>query len=224
MFETTYHFDKWKEDKEGEYFKILGKFDIDFTNEILLARTTEMKSKRFNEQPYNYANNKASVVNNVYHAIEDADNYAGQPNAEMFDAYRYNDDDRFIKFRKVAEWFELDKTKNQTWKFHDQKPNQQLMFHIDNLPGEPRKERIESKEFKYARDKTRFLVFLADWGRADISIWQSYTYTMESRRSCYLGMVNVTTCNMEWFMEKKTCITNYRYCNRKDLAKNKRRK
>ena len=114
MFETTYHFDKWKKDKEGEYFKILGKFDIDFTNEILLARTTEMKSKRFNEQPYNYANNKASVVNNVYHAIEDADNYAGQPNAEMFDAYRYNDDDRFIKFRKVAEWFELDKTKNQT--------------------------------------------------------------------------------------------------------------
>ena len=91
MFETTYHFDKWKEDKEGEYFKILGKFDIDFADEIELARTTEMKSKRFNEQPYNYANNKASVVNNVYHAIEDADNYAGQPNAEMFDAYRYND-------------------------------------------------------------------------------------------------------------------------------------
>ena len=36
-----------------------------------------MKSKRFNER-YNYANNKASVVNNVYHAIEDADNYAGR--------------------------------------------------------------------------------------------------------------------------------------------------
>ena len=177
MFETTYHFDKWKEDKEGEYFKILGKFDIDFADEIELARTTEMKSKRFNEQPYNYANNKASVVNNVYHAIEDADNYAGQPNAEMFDAYRYNDDDRFNKFRKVAEWFELDKTKNQTWKFHDQKPNQQLMFHIDNLPGEPRKERIESKEFKYARDKTRFLVFLADWEPGQIFQFGNHIHT-----------------------------------------------
>ena len=177
MFETTYHFDKWKEDKEGEYFKILGKFDIDFTDEIKLARTTEMKSKRFNEQPYNYANNKASVVNNVYHAIEDADNYAGQPNAEMFDAYRYNDDDRFIKFRKVAEWFELDETKNQTWKFHDQKPNQQLMFHIDNLPGEPRKERVESKEFKYARDKTRFLVFLADWEPGQIFQFGNHIHT-----------------------------------------------
>ena len=105
----------------------------------------------------------------------------------MFDAYRYNDDDRFIKFRKVAEWFELDKTKNQTWKFHDQKPNQQLMFHIDNLPGEPRKERIESPDFKYARDKTRFLVFLADWVWSDISIWQSYTYTMEKQEKLLLG-------------------------------------
>ena len=122
MFENTYHFDKWKKDKEGEFFKIIDiKFDIDFTDEIELARTTDMKSKRFNEQPNNYANNKASVVNNVYHAIEDADNYAGFFDAEMFDAYRYNDDDRFIflRFRKVAEWFELDKNKNQTWKFHD---------------------------------------------------------------------------------------------------------
>ena len=36
------------------------------------------------------------------------------PDAEMFDAYRYNDDNRFINFRRIAEWFELDKTKNQT--------------------------------------------------------------------------------------------------------------
>ena len=70
MFETTYHFDKWKEDKEGEYFKILGKFDIDFTNEILLARTTEMKSKRFNEQPYNYANNKCLMHTDIMMMID----------------------------------------------------------------------------------------------------------------------------------------------------------
>ena len=33
MFETTYHFDKWKEDKEGEYFKILGKFCLLYTSD-----------------------------------------------------------------------------------------------------------------------------------------------------------------------------------------------
>ena len=176
MFEN-YHFNKWKEDKEGDYFKVVGQFDIDFTKEIELVRTIEMKTKRFNEQPYTYSNNKASNIDGVYHALEDADNYAGQPDAEMFDAYKYKDDERFINFRKVAEWFEFDKDKPSTWKFHDQKPNQQLMFHIDNLPGEPRKERIESKDFKFARDKTRFLVFLEDWEPGQIFQFGNYVHT-----------------------------------------------
>ena len=81
MFEN-YHFNKWKDDKEGDYFKVVGQFDIDFTKEIELVRTIEMKTKRFNEQPYTYSNNKASNIDGVYHALEDADNYAGQPDAE----------------------------------------------------------------------------------------------------------------------------------------------
>ena len=43
MFEN-YHFNKWKEDKEGDYFKVVGQFDIDFTKEIELVRTIEMKT------------------------------------------------------------------------------------------------------------------------------------------------------------------------------------
>ena len=37
------------------------------------------------------------------------------------------------------------------------------MYHIDNLPGEPRMSRIKSEDFKYAKDKVRFLVFLENW-------------------------------------------------------------
>ena len=107
-----YHFNKWTKDKEGEFFKIIGRFDCNFTKEISLVRKTRMKTKRFNEQPYTYANNKASTIDGVYHALEDADNYAGQPDAEMFDAYRYNDDYKFPIFRRVAEWFELNKKKD----------------------------------------------------------------------------------------------------------------
>ena len=172
-----YHFNKWTKDKEGEFFKIIGRFDCNFTKEISLVRKTRMKTKRFNEQPYTYANNKASTVDGVYHALEDADNYAGQPDAEMFDAYRYNDDYKFPIFRKVAEWFELNKKKEQTWKFHDQKPNQQLMYHIDNLPGEPRMSRIQSVDFKYAKDKVRFLVFLQNWEPGQIFQFGNYVHT-----------------------------------------------
>ena len=172
-----YHFNKWTKDKEGEFFKIIGRFDCNFTKEISLVRKTRMKTKRFNEQPYTYANNKASTVDGVYHALEDADNYAGQPNAEMFDACRYNDDYKFPIFRRVAEWFELNKKKEQTWKFHDQKPNQQLMYHIDNLPGEPRPSRINSPDFKYAKDKVRFLVFLQHWEPGQIVQFGNYVHT-----------------------------------------------
>ena len=172
-----YHFNKWTKDKEGEFFKIIGRFDCNFTKEISLVRKTRMKTKRFNEQPYTYANNKASTIDGVYHALEDADNYAGQPDAEMFDAYRYNDDYKFPIFRKVAEWFELNKKKEQTWKFHDQKPNQQLMYHIDNLPGEPRMSRINSPDFKYAKDKVRFLVFLENWEPGQIFQFGNYVHT-----------------------------------------------
>ena len=172
-----YHFNKWTKDKEGEFFKIIGRFDCNFLKEITFVRRERLKTKRFNEQPYTYANNKASTVDGVYHALEDADNYAGQPDAEMFDAYRFNDDYKFPTFRRVAEWFELNKKKEQTWKFHDQKPNQQLMYHIDNLPGEPRLSRINSPDFKYAKDKVRFLVFLQHWEPGQIVQFGNYVHT-----------------------------------------------
>ena len=172
-----YHFNKWTKDKEGEFFKIIGRFDCNFLKEITFVRKERLKTKRFNEQPYTYANNKASTVDGVYHALEDADNYAGQPDAEMFDAYRYNDYYKFPIFRRVAEWFELNKKREQTWKFHDQKPNQQLMYHIDNLPGEPRMSRIQSPDFKYAKDKVRFLVFLENWEPGQIFQFGNYVHT-----------------------------------------------
>ena len=179
-----YHFNKWTKDKEGEFFKIIGRFDCNFLKEITFVRKERLKTKRFNEQPYTYANNKASTVDGVYHALEDADNYAGQPDAEMFDAYRFNDDYKFPTFRRVAEWFELNKKKEQTWKFHDQKPNQQLMYHIDNLPGEPRPSRINSPDFKYAKDKVRFLVFLQHWEPGQIVQFGNYVHTQWKKGEC----------------------------------------
>ena len=179
-----YHFNKWTKDKEGEFFKIVGRFDCNFLKEITFVRKERLKTKRFNEQPYTYANNKASTVDGVYHALEDADNYAGQPDAEMFDAYKFNDDYKFPTFRRVAEWFELNKKKEQTWKFHDQKPNQQLMYHIDNLPGEPRPSRINSPDFKYAKDKVRFLVFLQHWEPGQIVQFGNYVHTQWKKGEC----------------------------------------
>ena len=50
-----YHFNKWTKDKEGEFFKIIGRFDCNFLKEITFVRKERLKTKRFNEQPYTYA-------------------------------------------------------------------------------------------------------------------------------------------------------------------------
>jgi hypothetical protein len=37
-FKTPWHFDNFKEDKEGEYVKIVGRFDADWSDEVALLR------------------------------------------------------------------------------------------------------------------------------------------------------------------------------------------
>jgi hypothetical protein len=46
---------------------------------------------------------------------------------------------------------------------------------------------------------------------------------MEERRSGHMGMVYFTTCNMEWFLDKKTRTTNNGYCNCKHMEEDKTR-
>ena len=59
----------------------------------------------------------------------------------------------------------MNEEKKLTQKFNDQFPNDQLMWHIDNLPGNPRSERVlDNPDFKYQEpDKIRFLIMLEDW-------------------------------------------------------------
>ena len=87
-----------------------------------------MKTKRFNEQPYTYANNKdLRLTEFIMHLKMQITMRVNQ----MQRCLMRTDIMMIISFLSLesAEWFELNKKKEQTWKFHDQKPNQQLMYH-----------------------------------------------------------------------------------------------
>ena len=63
-----YHFNKWTKDKEGEFFKIIGRFDCNFLKEITFVRKERLKTKRFNEQPYKNKNEiiiKNLIIDNI---------------------------------------------------------------------------------------------------------------------------------------------------------------
>jgi len=175
-FKTPWHFDNFKVDKEGEYVKIVGQFQGDWDDDVRNARLMGLSTKRYNKQAYGHSANKASLN----HEMEDAENLYGQPDAPIFERVHIDKHlDKLPVFKSIINSVHLDTTKKFTFKFHDQMPNQQLMWHIDNLPGNPRKERvIDNPEFKYQHpDKVRFLILLNDWEPGQIIQFGSIVYT-----------------------------------------------
>lgn len=175
-FKTPWHFDKFKVDQEGDYVKIIGIIKGDWTADIELARSQGVAESKYNEQRYEHAAN----IKSENHVVEDTENPDGNPEATMFRRIKFNKiPDDFPTFMKMADLLKFNTIENHTFKFNDQFPNDQLMWHIDNLPGNPRKERvIDNAEFKYQHpDKTRFLITLEDHQPGQIFQFGNLVYT-----------------------------------------------
>lgn len=175
-FKSPYHFDKFRVDAEGEYSKIIGVFQGDWSADILKAREIGVQPQAYNEQEYGHAANEASPG----HAAEDAENPDGNPAAKMFAKLNFDKHPGACPvFEKIVDFLQFDRTKKLTQKFNDQLPNMQLMFHIDNLPGNPRAERVlDNPDFKYQDpDKVRFLILMEDWQPGQIVQFGNRIYT-----------------------------------------------
>lgn len=174
-FKQPWHFDKFKEDQEGEYVKRIGVLQGDWKADIELARSKVMQFQNYNEQRYDHAANKKSEG----HVVEDSENPDGKPEATMFRKINYDKyPGEFPMFTKITDMLEFDTTQKLTCKFNDQFPNDQLMWHIDNLPGNPRKERVHTSEFKYqSPDKLRVLIALEDHEPGQVFQFGNIVYT-----------------------------------------------
>lgn len=175
-FIQPWHFDKFKKDQDGEYVKIVGVLKGDWTKEIEVARSKGVTNQNYNEQRYEHAAN----VRSKDHTVEDADNPDGKPEATMFRKVNYDKfPGEFPQFTKITDMLGFNTNEKLTCKFNDQYPNDQLMWHIDNLPGNPRKERvIDNPDFNYQHpDKVRFLITLEDHEPGQIFQFGNLVYT-----------------------------------------------
>lgn len=175
-FKKPWHFDKFRTDLEGEYVKIVGVLSGDWTDEIDLARDKGVQNQNYNEQRYEHAAN----VKSENHVVEDTENPYGKPDATMFRKVNYDKfPEEFPQFMKITNMLSFNKEEKLTCKFNDQYPNDQLMWHIDNLPGNPRKERvIDNPDFNYQHpDKIRFLITLEDHQPGQIFQFGNIVYT-----------------------------------------------
>lgn len=210
-FTQPWHFDKWRTDSEGEYVKCVGQFDGDWSADIEKARSLGLSTKNYNTQAYEHAANKPSQG----HKEEDAENNYGQPDAPIFEKMhidRYPGD--MPIFENIINHLQYDTSKSFTFKFHDQLPNQQLMWHIDNLPGNPRKERvINNPDFNYQHpDMVRFLIMLEDWEPGQIIQFGSIVYTQWKAGTAYAwewSTLPHITWNGSWYRRPALQLTGH---------------
>ena len=175
-FKSPWHFDNFRQDEDGEYVKIIGRFQGDWLADIDAAREVGVKAQGYNQQEYGHAANEASEG----HKAEDADNPYGNPSAKMFAKMNFDRHPGTCPtFEKIVSMLHFNTDKKLTQKFNDQFPNHQLMWHIDNLPGQPRAERvIDNPDFKYQDpDKIRFLIMLEDWEPGQMVQFGTKIYT-----------------------------------------------
>jgi hypothetical protein len=178
IFKTPWHFDNYRVDKEGEYAKIVGRFSGDWLDEINLLRNDlvdKFHEKVYNKQGYNHAANIPSKD----HIMEDKENPDGQPDATMFTAFTFNEHEHKLpSIQAMTDFFKFNMSEPFTKKLDDQMPNDQLMWHIDNLPGRPIKEFVHSEDFKYQEpDKLRILIMLEDHQPGQIAQFGNIVYT-----------------------------------------------
>ena len=176
LFKQPWHFDNFRTDEDGEYVKCIGNLVGDWSQDIISAREQKMQNQPYNAQDYGHAAN----VKSKDHVEEDKENPDGKPEAIMFRKINFDKYPGLCpNFEKVTAYLKFNSEKKLTQKFNDQFPNDQLMWHIDNLPGNPRKERvIDNPDFKYQEpDKIRFLIMLEDWEPGMILQFGNLIYT-----------------------------------------------
>ena len=194
-----YHFEKWQVDSPNGFFKRCGQFLFDFSDEWPEANKY-VHDAPYNKQNYGHSSNKPSKGN----VVEDKElrDLGGNPDQPMFRSVVWPNQekdislDNFPNMRKTFEYFELE---NYTWKYNVQYPTDNLLWHVDNLPGKPTKENVLKSD---RTSKTvRFLVFLRDWEPGQGVLFGNYFLDRwRSGDAWWFDWISVphSTFNMSW--------------------------
>ena len=163
---SEYHFDKNRVEQEGDWFKILGTFKGDWSDE--LKKIIELST------PINWETRKYYGDNDEVSPMLEQEEYdiiqgGGDPK-ELLLTNMWDDFSQFPKLYKMADYFGLDIGNNNGTKkrIHVQLTGQMFNYHIDKLwdrdPINP--ERV-----------ARITVMLQDWEPGQFYMYGNYVYS-----------------------------------------------
>ena len=173
-FKQPWHFDKFREDKEGEYSKCFGHFVGDWTEDIITAREMGDMPQTDNDFLGDFDSPQLAKQRKAYE------------NNQMKDIVLYNNADgidyfnMLPVFENMISTLQLNREQKLGCRFNDLYPNDQLMWHIDKYKGkgELNKSTLDDPNFKYKpSDRIRFLIMLEDWEPGQILQFGNRTYT-----------------------------------------------
>tara|TARA_B100001564_G_scaffold86698_1_gene70433 strand:+ start:5529 stop:6218 length:690 start_codon:yes stop_codon:yes gene_type:complete len=169
-FKQPWHFDKFKEDKEGEYSKCIGHFVGDWTEDIITVREMGDMPQTDNDFLGDFDSPQLAKQRLAY-----------QRN-RMKDIVLHNNNwiSMLPVFENMISTLQFNREQKLAYRFNDLYPNDQLMWHIDHYrgKGELNKSTLDDPNFKYKpSDRIRFLIMLEDWEPGQILQFGNKIYT-----------------------------------------------
>jgi hypothetical protein len=156
---SRYHFDNFKTDQPGEWFQVLGRFEGNWTDEVVQAQGKPITwaTRKF------YGNDDDTVSPMLAQEENDLRTTGAPVNLELTDAVF--DISAYPTLTCMSEYFGIEDAKIR---MHYQQPGQMFNLHIDKLqercPDDP--ERV-----------IRITIMLADWEPGQFYSYGNYTYS-----------------------------------------------
>jgi hypothetical protein len=156
---SRYHFDNFKTDQPGEWFQVLGRFEGNWTEEVVRAQGKPITwaTRKF------YGNDDDTVSPMLAQEENDLRTTGAPVDLELTDAVF--DISPYPTLTRMSEYFGIEDAKIR---MHYQQPGQMFNLHIDKLqercPDDP--ERV-----------IRMTVMLADWEPGQFYSYGNYTYS-----------------------------------------------
>jgi hypothetical protein len=145
---SNYHFDKWREDQENEWFRVLGRFEGDWSQDLAEA---EAELKPITWRTRKFFGSKSDATSPMIEQEENDLLKAGAtPDLELTDVH--DNPAKFMSFARMIRFLQLET--GYKARIHWQRTGQMFNTHIDKLydvnPDDPSK-------------VVRITIMLTDW-------------------------------------------------------------
>jgi hypothetical protein len=156
---SRYHFDNFKIDQPGEWFRVLGRFEGNWTEEVAQAQGKPITwaTRKF------YSNNDDTVSPMLEQEENDLRTTGAPVDLALTDAVF--DISAYPTLTRISEYFGIEDAKIR---MHYQQPGQMFNLHIDKL-----QERCPDNP----EQVIRMTVMLADWEPGQFYSYGNYTYS-----------------------------------------------